>query len=251
MSNKALAGIPVFYINVDGSHNRNLSMLRQFKRYKIDNYYRVSASKPENISISYKDTSKLELACFESHILAIKAFIEKTSARYALICEDDVDMSQVEKIDGHILDALEINNVQCLQACISLRKEDSLIIKPHRKNFFEFGAIAYFVERSYAQRLLSTFIKDERLSVDNFAQSTILDPRGGVTYLRPVADHAIYDSKTITIPIFSIVPMTSEIDHNQEEDISQLFGSIEKHAEAWSKIDSISLNYEWQVDDCL
>lgn len=247
MSNKALTGIPVFYINVDGSHDRNLSMLRQFKRYKINNYYRVSASTPDDILISYRNTSMLELACLKSHILAIKMFIDKTSAKYALICEDDADISNIEKVKDSILSALDKNNVQCLQASVSLREENSINIAPHKKDFFEFGAIAYFIERSYAQNLLDTFIQNETFSLDKFSQSSVADPRGGTVFVRPVADHVIYDSNTITLPIFSILPMVSEIGHDQQEDFVQVSSSIEKHSLAWGEVDTINIDYIWDI----
>jgi GR25 family glycosyltransferase involved in LPS biosynthesis len=88
--------IPIYYINLDKSLDRNKHMIEQFKKYNIQNYKRIKAITPSDIPEINKQiysnvcngNTELELACLYSHLKTIHtAYINNDE--YALILEDD------------------------------------------------------------------------------------------------------------------------------------------------------------------
>ena len=85
--------IPFYYINLNSSIDRNKYMIEKYSN-KFKNMQRVQAVDGSKItSIKNCNSSPYELACYESHIKAIKRAYEDNQD-YALIAEDDLDLNE-------------------------------------------------------------------------------------------------------------------------------------------------------------
>ena len=98
-----LKGLPHIYcINLDGQTDRWKSMEDMLKYWQIENYTRISAYDGRDDDLSdilkgrYPDAmTSGEVGCTTSHLKALKEFL-KTDEPYALIMEDDCDLSTVK-----------------------------------------------------------------------------------------------------------------------------------------------------------
>ena len=94
---------PVYCINLDGEPERWFYMETQFKYWEIENYTRISAydGREDDLSDIIKgrypeDMSSAEIGCTTSHLKAIKHWLDTSDSPYAIIMEDDVDLSPVK-----------------------------------------------------------------------------------------------------------------------------------------------------------
>lgn len=115
----------LYYINLDRSVERRYFMEKQFKENNIS-YVRIPAIDGDNININYinrctKKISKNEIGCTLSHILAIKKAFDD-NCEIAVICEDDINFSLINKWNEKISDIL------------NMIKTDWHIIKLHENN---------------------------------------------------------------------------------------------------------------------
>jgi len=141
--------VPVFYINLDSSKDRNENMIRQFKKYNVNDYTRIPAingkeflSMNEDIftvmgdPTTYKfvnsssTTEPSYIGCDLSHLYAAKVIVDN-NLPYALVLEDDMDLgltkvwdkslsgiiseyeSMIKKDSGKEFDILKISNLAC------------------------------------------------------------------------------------------------------------------------------------------
>lgn len=86
--------IPVYYINLSQSIDRENHMLEQINKYNISNTFRVEAvngsqDKSINYFNDFINLSSSEIGCTLSHLRAIKTAYDRNE-QYALIVEDDV-----------------------------------------------------------------------------------------------------------------------------------------------------------------
>ena len=107
MSNKSaykLKGFgPLYIINLDDQPERMEWMANQLKEWEIEDYTRISAydGRPSTgddlsdiISGKYPESvTPGEIGCVTSHLKALKHFVEETDHPYAIIMEDDCDIS--------------------------------------------------------------------------------------------------------------------------------------------------------------
>ena len=94
---------PIYYINLDGEPERKIYMESQFKYWEIENYTRISAydGRDDDLSDIIKGTYPVnmtsgEVGCTTSDLKAIKHWYDTSDSSYALIMEDDIDLSLVK-----------------------------------------------------------------------------------------------------------------------------------------------------------
>ena len=110
---------PLYYINLKDRKDRDDLFISQMKDLDIKNYKRINASTIEDVSykiiqdfMSYGCTPS-EAATTVSHLIAIKYFLENSNSEYAVICEDDADLSNSNNLTFAIFDLFKYsNNVQ-------------------------------------------------------------------------------------------------------------------------------------------
>lgn len=105
------SGITKYYINLDGSPDRNNRLISEFSKYQLSNFKRVPAingalidnklnDKIDGIefdTLCYRNHTSLELACTLSHLKAIK-LAHTDGNKVAIMVEDDVVLDLMEVI---------------------------------------------------------------------------------------------------------------------------------------------------------
>lgn len=188
----------IYYINLNRSLHRKEQMIKQFEKYKIDNYNRIEAIDGASSTVYDKyhshnnKATKMELATTLSHIKAIKKAYDD-NCQYALILEDDIDISIL----------FEFMDLFC--KIINNLPTDSDIIQLHMLSFYSeaipddifvkwnickqmWGAAMYYIKRSGMEKILKL------INADNLVDCS---------KIYPVADYLIYyvnNSYTTTMP---------------------------------------------------
>ena len=193
-----LKGIPpIYYLNLDDQTERREYMEKQFKYWSIENYTRVSAydGREDDLSDIIKgrypsDMTSGEIGCTTSHLKALKEFL-KTDEKYALIMEDDVDISTVKKWGFKWVDFMahvpyDWDVVQLAIICTG-----ALHVRIHKRFVNDFSTACYLITRHHAEKLVKLHCRGDKYKIDQGVKP------------RAVADDLIYNSgNTFSIPLF-------------------------------------------------
>ena len=199
--NKALFKLknigPIYYLNLDDQPERKEYMEQQFDYWGIENYTRISAydGREDDLSDIIKgrypsDMSSSEIGCTTSHLKALKEFL-KTDEKYAIIMEDDVDISiarfwSFKWVDFMAHVPYDWDVVQLAIICTG-----ALHVRIHKRFVNDFSTAAYMITRHHAEKLLKFHVKGDKYKLDNGARP------------RAVADDLIYNSgNTFAIPLW-------------------------------------------------
>ena len=201
--------VPVFYINLDKSINRNNYLINELNKYKVQNYKRISAidgSKIKNIKndtidgitfINNYNIRKNEIGCTLSHIKAIYN-IYNNNYNIALIVEDDASFI-LSKLWKYKLSEF-IKNIPSdwgiIQLwCNRINLTDKNLYRSHK--FEDYGAVAYLINKKGANDIINN---------TGFPNVKLGEKINGILYpINGVADLFIYElTKTyvINIPLF-------------------------------------------------
>jgi hypothetical protein len=235
--------LPIYYINLEERKDRDNLIIDQINKYKIKDFTRINAISKKDICEEKYEMSKQELACSKSHMLALKHFL-LTDKEFALICEDDVDLSNCEKINFNLLDIFteNKNNLICIQTSIATRKEIDIDFNLHKRSFWDFGTMSYIINKKYAKTLIDFYFINNEESFYNFKSKKIQDFRGGEIETRPVADELIYSlTDTYAIPLFTYMIVESDVG-SSEEYYSQFIKGRMDFINYWSKYNKIEKN---------
>lgn len=194
-----LKGLPlVYWLNLDSDTHRHDYMESQFNYWEITDHTRIagfdgrvddvceflSGRAPDNMSQN-------EIGCCMSHLKAIKYFYENTENDYALIFEDDIDLSLakywnftwkdfISKLP-HDWDCVQLTNISTGNIHISLH------------NYFinDFSAAAYLITRHHAEKIIRNHVRGKKFKLDNGVKP------------RATSEDTIFGSgKTYSIPLF-------------------------------------------------
>jgi hypothetical protein len=236
-----LKDLPIYYINLKERVDRNNYFLKQVDEYAIKEFYRIDAISKQNVLAEKYNMKKQDIACSTSHMIALQKFIEGEKD-FAIICEDDIDLSNLTKINfsfveqfGHLKDSFF-----CLQTSIATRTEIEINFKIHPRSFWDFGTMSYIINRKYAKLLLEKYFINNKESFYNFEPKTIKDARGGEIITRPVADEIIYSlTQTMALPLFTYIVTRSDMVQSKEY-YDQFIKGRSDFIEYWSKFNEIS-----------
>lgn len=139
--------IKYYYINLEHRTDRNRHIVEQFQRFGINSYERIPAIQHE---CGHK-------GCSQSHILAIKTFIE-SEHEYCVVLEDDFEF--VINVDQYkeLLNKLESGNIDW----------NVVLLSANLKHFEDYNsflklcvesqtASGYMVKKQYASTLLENY----------------------------------------------------------------------------------------------
>lgn len=172
-----LYNVPIYYINLDKSINRNKLMIEQLTKYNIKNYKRIRAVSPQVISTDNKKIysqvcpyqNELEFACLLSHLKTIHTAYMNNN-KYALILEDDVIIHRM--VDFNNLLKTTPNDWEILQLHVLnadvYDKNKSLWI-PYKQ--INWSMAAYLINRKGMEHVLSECFTNYK--TDNFEELKI------------------------------------------------------------------------------
>ena len=200
--NKALFKLknigPIYYLNIDGQPERREYMENQFKHWGVENYTRISAydGRDDDLSDIIKgrypeDMTSGEIGCTTSHLKAIKHWLDTSDSPYAIIMEDDCDISTVFHWgftwkDFYAKIPYDWDVVQLAIICTG-----ALHVRIHKRFVNDFSTACYMITRHHAEKLLKYHVRGEKYKIDNGVKP------------RAVADDLIYNSgNTFAIPLF-------------------------------------------------
>jgi GR25 family glycosyltransferase involved in LPS biosynthesis len=233
--------LPIYFINLERRKDRLEYFLDHTNGIGIKNINRVEAIDGSTIEQKIDGLSDVEIACSSSHIIALKQFL-MSKFNFAMICEDDVDLSNSQKINFNFHELLKkiTKDFDCIQTSLVLRKEDVIPFKISKRSMFYFSTASYIVSRRYAEYLVNKYYKNA-VNLSVFENTSVLDPRGGSMEVRAVADQLIYESpNTLSIGIFSTILDTPDISTSSEQ-IDQFVSSRQKVTDYWNMYDKINV----------
>jgi GR25 family glycosyltransferase involved in LPS biosynthesis len=244
-----LQNCDVYYINLSNDTARNSYMTEQFKRNHIKDFFRVEAISYKNITdsdVNTKIVDKKPLSLIYSHAKAIRQFLEKSKKDYAIILEDDADISNISKIQLSVGELFEKNpEYECIQLAISQRIEDSPNFEIHERTFWDFSTVAYAIKKSYAKDFVEKFFKKDKLYLLDIEETVIFDPRLQKKITVPTTAEAIvYDNfNSLSWPVFTFTYFESTWNPNYLESDRQAKKSMLYHKRHWSKFDTIDKSF--------
>ena len=189
---------PIFYINIDAQTDRAQYMEEQFKYWEIENYTRISAYDGREDDLSdvikgrYPDMmSSGEVGCVTSHLKAIKHWMETSDSPYAIIMEDDCDISIVKYWNFTWQDFISRAPYAWDVIKLAIICTGNIVVPIHNRFINDFSTACYVITRHHAEKLIRNHIRGDKYKLDNGVKP------------RAVADDLIYNSGcTYATPIF-------------------------------------------------
>lgn len=224
-----LDGLPkIYYINLDDAVERNQHMIEMFEKYNITNFERYEAKRFEESKHNMLSLS--QYGCLMSH-LEVCRLIANSNDKYAIVFEDDVDISTIDKWNFTWNDFMS-------------KTPEFDVLQLHRYQPFEFTDVklkkwerydhsntAYIITKRYAKALIGMFDRN-RGSIHRFRS---FDRKTG-----PVADSVIYSSKeTYSSCIFNAKMFTSSIDPSDQPTLTEFYRKLNKRFESEVNIGDI------------
>ena len=193
-------GICFYWINLDKDKARRANIEKEFKENNIRNV-RIEAI------LGGKTKESRELACTQSHIKAIKTFLE-TKDKYAIICEDDMSFDYKEywtkSIDEIITGApsdWEIIQLGIITSEIGPEfYESTTDYLPHQRYYW--STISYVINRKGAKKIA----KFE------------LDPKNRNLFVADCIIYSLTKSYTYKYPMFTSMDNNFSSIHSDRND---------------------------------
>jgi len=191
---------PIYYLNLDGQPERRKYLEDHFDYWGIrpDNYTRVSGYDGRNDDLSGilkgrypENMTSGEVGCTTSHLKAIKYWYDTSDSPYALIMEDDIDLSLARCWNFSWNEFManlpyDWDVIQLAIICTG-----SIHVKLHKRFVNDFSTACYMINRHHAEKLIKFHVRGDKYKLDNGAKP------------RAVADDLIYNSgNTYSMPLF-------------------------------------------------
>lgn len=241
-------GADILYINLDSRIDRKDYIENHLKSLGVENFSRVKAYSPidfdKNIIIegNKKGVNEFSVAASYSHLLAMKKFVDESDKEFALILEDDANLSNVNKLRFSIKELFDYthNEVGCLQLSVSTREDIVPRFKVRMRDNWDFCAGAYVVTKKYAKMVTDYYLKDGYFHIEKFSQKDIIDYRnnGNITTI-PVPESIVYNlTNTIVFPIFTYIISETSMSFSTEAQRQEVKSMIDftRHWDSYQEI---------------
>jgi len=254
VTNNKLQSLPqVNCVSLEESKERRKILLEQFKQYGITNIVFLLSKRftesSDSIEGKYIHTLNDGTAgCCVSHLKNIKKWLDNTNEEYGFFCEDDLSLKTVlywKNTWNEFISALphDWEGVQLL----TIRK-NNLTLQIRDRLWNDWGATAYILKRDYAQKIINTYVKDNKFILE------LSEPNTGV---QPLIENLLFTiGKTYTIPLFieNIDFSSTFINNDTDVDTETLHKknhiiAAESVLLKWEKSNNILYNYATDVDD--
>jgi hypothetical protein len=180
---------PVYCINLDGQPERWHYMEDQFKYWQLTDYERVSAYDGREddlgdiIKGKYPDgMSSGEIGCVTSHLKAMKHWLETSDSPYAIMMEDDCDISLAQNWSFTWQDFIARVPYAWDVIQIAIICTGDVTVPIHTRFVNEFSTACYVITRHHAEKLVKFHCRGNKYKLDQGVKP------------RPVADDLIYNS---------------------------------------------------------
>ena len=180
---------PVYCINLDGQPERWHYMEDQFKYWQLTDYERVSAYDGREddlgdiIKGKYPDgMSSGEIGCVTSHLKAMKHWLETSDSPYAIMMEDDCDISLAHNWNFTWQDFIARVPYAWDVVQIAIICTGDIVVPIHTRFVNEFSTACYVITRHHAEKLVKFHCRGNKYKLDQGVKP------------RPVADDLIYNS---------------------------------------------------------
>jgi len=180
---------PIYCINLDGQPERWHYMETQFLYWDITNYERVSAYDGREddlgdiIKGKYPDgMSSGEIGCVTSHLKAMKHWLETSDSPYAIMMEDDCDLSLAHNWNFTWQDFIARVPYAWDVVQIAIICTGDVTVPIHTRFVNEFSTACYVITRHHAEKLVKFHCRGDKYKLDQGVKP------------RPVADDLIYNS---------------------------------------------------------
>ncbi len=193
-----LAGFPsAYYVSLEESEERRKNLEQQFEEYDVSLNSIISKRFSEcDDVVTGKYVHQLNdgtKGCAVSHLKAIREWYQTTNEEYGFFCEDDLSLETVKYWDftwKEFIDKLP-SDWECVQM-LTVRG-DFPTFDLRERYWDDWGATAYILKRSYAQKIIENYCREEsyHLEVPNME-------------VMPLIENILFSSssKTYTIPLF-------------------------------------------------
>jgi len=204
---------PIYVVSLEESFDRRINLIHQLQHYHIHNYYfclyKRFAEYDWNITGMHVDRiSHNSYGPTTSHILTNKYWTENTDYEYALIIEDDIDLSTIDLWNFKWDDLFKSlpEDWDCVQLAVMRENPDDLEFRIKQRYMKDFGCQIYLVKRHYAERMAQLYYRPDGF---NFEIPTcivhITEEEKDWIDLYPIAENLVFEGigKTYSIPLFS------------------------------------------------
>ena len=194
-----LKGLPhIYWINLDEKEDRAKYMEDQFDYWMVENQTRISAYDGREDDLSDIITGRYpsnmssgEVGCVTSHLHAMKHWLETSDDEYAIMMEDDCDLSVVSHWPFTWKDVVANapHGWDCIQ--LAIINPASITAQIHRRFINDFSTACYLITRHHAEKLVRLHCRGDKYKLDQGVKP------------RAVADDLIYNSgNTFAMPLF-------------------------------------------------
>jgi GR25 family glycosyltransferase involved in LPS biosynthesis len=241
--------IEIYCINLENRSDRKKYIKEHFSKLNINNFSFIKAHPPETMDKDYLEYALSfgmepgEAACGYSSLFAIIKFLQESDKEYLLVCEDDVDLSNVLKIKFNMFDLFKVFevDVKCIQLATSTRADIEFNPSVRSRSPWDFNTTAYILTKEYASMVYSKYFNN-KITLDKFNKTKIFDYRNNsFVYSSPVAEYVVYNtSNCFTIPIFTYNIFESSVSGSDER-MQQNIKSRKDFYSYWNQFSSIHL----------
>ena len=185
---------PIYCINLDGQPERWHYMEDQFRYWELTDYERISAYDGREDDLSdiikgkYPDTmSSGEIGCVTSHLNAIKHFLDTSDAPYAIMMEDDCDLSLARNWSFTWTDFIARVPYAWDVIQLAIICTGDVVVPIHTRFVNEFSTACYVITRHHAEKLVKFHCRGGYTGKQKYKLDQGVKPRA-------VADDLIYNS---------------------------------------------------------
>jgi len=218
---RKLSGLPPIYIvSIEESAARRQNLYGQLKRFGIQDFYfcvyKRWAEYDWNITGNHID--RIVANSFgpsTSHILTNKFWTENTDHEYALIIEDDIDLSTINLWNFNWLDLFKSlpEDWTCVQLCQIREQPWTMTFHLRHKQHHDLGCQAYLIKRCHAEKMAKQYWREDGFEL-TVPTCNIRHNDGSEEWvdLFPIVENVVFEGlgTTYNIPLF-----TEDLTHTQ------------------------------------
>ena len=204
-----------YYLSLEESIERQNIIEKEFLKYEINLNPIISKRFSEsNDIVTGKHLNQLNAGtagCCVSHLKAIRDWYENYNEDYAFFCEDDLSLETVKYWNfswNEFIKSLP-NDYECIQLLTVRQNFDTFLIRD--RYWDDWAATAYIITRSYAKKLIDTYIIDDSFHLEI--------PNADIM---PLIENILFTTgKTYTVPLFvENIEFDSTFSKEQDDDVN-------------------------------